>query len=78
MDLVTAEHVRTHLDRCKERAFRYLARGDVGQAWAAFISAIMAGPLTPHDRELLFQGTNRLLEGELTDVESMRRFIEGF
>jgi hypothetical protein len=78
MDVISANRVRTHLENCKQSACRYLDRGDVGQAWAAFMTEIQKAPITERDRELLFDGTSRLLAGELTDVASMRRFIEGF
>jgi len=66
-----------HLAWAKRRAVAFLDRGEVLQAWTSFGSDLAKHPeLASHPA--LRTGTARRLNGDLSTVEEMRAWIEGF
>ncbi len=66
-----------HMEWCKKRALEYLDDGDVTNAWASMASDLSKHPETVN-HPAIDLGSNLFLTGNLSDVESMRHFIEGF
>lgn len=65
-----------HLQWCKDRAEEYLARGQVRNAYASFASDMQKHADTAGHIDLGL-GLQLMMIGDLSDVASMRRFIEG-
>lgn len=66
-----------HLIWCKERALKYCDIGDTEQAFAS-----MASDLDKHEETKNHAGIRlgmmMLMAGQLSSVDKMRKFIEGF
>lgn len=66
-----------HLEWCKNRALEYCNQGDTQGAFAS-----MASDLGKHDETknhaAIQLGMMMLMNGMLSSVQEMRRFIEGF
>lgn len=70
---LTTERGR-HLHWCKTRAFEYLDRGDIKNAWASFVSD-MSKHETTADHIALNPSMAALY---MNNEREFRRFIEGF
>lgn len=66
-----------HMAWCKERAFVYCEQGKVQEAWSSFISDLHKYDET-RDHSAIGLGMILLMNGHLSEVGEMRRFIEGF
>lgn len=66
-----------YLEWAKQRAYAYLERGRVMEAYKSFSSDLAKNAET-HDVELIKLMTLEVLAGNLGTVEAMRKFIEGF
>lgn len=66
-----------HLQWCKDRAIEILDTGDVGQSFASF-----ASDMSKHDdtkgHSALELGVMMMFGGQLSGVDEMKKFIEGF
>lgn len=68
---------KAHLAWCKERAYDYIAHGQLALAWASFVSDIGKEPSTAGHPGLLV-GSQLLVGGLLDSPKRMRDFIDGF
>jgi hypothetical protein len=68
---------KQHLQWCKDRADAYLKAGDHAQAWASFCSDMRKHPETAN-HEALRLGVMLQFSGGMSDVASVRDFIQGF
>ena len=66
-----------HLKWCKERALRYLDKGDVKNAYESFISDMGKNSKTSTHPALILGGM-LFMNGHLSTVDQMRKFIEDF
>lgn len=66
-----------HIKWCKMRARQYLDKGDIENAWASMSSDLQKHPETANHSGLML-GTMQVMNGMLSTVDDMRRFIEGF
>lgn len=64
-----------HLEWAKERAREYLDKGELGNAWASFISDVEKHPNLHYDQFLMSMGMRYVMANDYLGV---RRFIEGF
>lgn len=64
-----------HLQWCKDRALEYLNRGDGQNAVASMLSDLRKHPQTASSVEI---GTMLMFATNMNDMNSVRRFIEGF
>lgn len=74
------EHViprEEHLRWCKTHALQYLDAGDWSKAWASMASDLSNHPETANHPDLLL-GTMKIMDGGLSNVSEMKRFIDGF
>lgn len=66
-----------HLEWCKKRALEYCDQGDIKNAFAS-----MGSDLEKHDETRNHSGINLgillMMSGQLSTVDKMRKFIEGF
>lgn len=68
---------KEHLDWCKERALAYVDAGDIENALTSMMSDLGKNEETK-DHSAIELGMMLLLGGELSTVNEMRKFIEGF
>lgn len=66
-----------HLEWCKKRAIEYVDSGDIGQAYASFMSDMTKHTET-RDHAALTLGMELMISGQLNTNNSMRKFINGF
>lgn len=66
-----------HLEWCKERANEYLNNGDLKNAFASFQIDMGKHPETAHHAALGL-GTMLLVSGNLSNVNQMKEWIDGF
>lgn len=66
-----------HMDWCKERAFEYLESGDTNQAFISMMSDLGKHPETENHIGIQL-GMIEMMTGNLSSIEQMRRFIDGF
>ena len=68
-----------HLEWAKRRALEYLDRGDWLEAWTSLASDLMKHPdLEKHPGIEIGMMFITMPNSNYTNVEEMRRFIEGF
>lgn len=65
-----------HLAWCKERAFEYLEKGDLKNAWTSLVTDLSAHEGTA-GHSAVFLGNTLLFAGKLSTQGEMREFIEG-
>lgn len=66
-----------HIENCKQRAYGYLDRGDVLEAFTSMGSDLDKHPDTK-DHPGVNIGMGLLMIGSLSTVDEMRHFIDGF
>jgi hypothetical protein len=66
-----------HLEWCKQRAFSYVAAGDLTNAFASMASDLRKHPETEKHAAISL-GITMLMGGHLSTADKMRKFIEGF
>jgi hypothetical protein len=66
-----------HLEWCKKRAHEYLDQGDVQNAYASMASDLNNHPETEGHAAIQL-GMMMLMSGQLSSVQEMRNFIDGF
>jgi hypothetical protein len=66
-----------HMAFCKSRALKYLETGDTQNALTSMFSDLGKHPETANHSGTSI-GLGLMMIGNLSDVESARRFIEGF
>jgi hypothetical protein len=66
-----------HLNWCKQRAREYLAIGDLNNAFASMISDLRKHPETETHAGAVM-GIMLHMNGHLSTLDKMSRFIEGF
>ena len=66
-----------HLQWCKDRAIEYLDRGDTKNAFASMLSDLKKNPETAGHIGCKL-GMLLSMSGNLTDINDMRNFINGF
>lgn len=70
---------KQYLEWAKGRALECLATGDVRSAFTSLASDLSQNPETSAEHIVTQRiGLPQLLSGQLSSVEQMRRFIEGF
>lgn len=68
-----------HLQWCKQRAMEYVAMGDLNQAFASMTSDIRKHPENAEIHRITGQlGMSLLMAGELSTVEQMSHWINGY
>ena len=66
-----------HMAWCKKRALEYVDVGDLANAAASMASDLRKHPETENHSAIQL-GMGLLMIGQLSTVEAMREFIEGF
>lgn len=68
---------KEHLEFCKQRAFEYIEKGDLTQAWGSFMSD-MAKHEETRNHPFLDTAVLLISDGHYSTKESLKKFINDF
>lgn len=69
---------KEHLQWCKDRALKYVEKGEIKQALASMASDVMKHEETKHHEMTNSLGVMQLIGGHLDTPEKMRKWINGY